>query len=342
LIRLVASWFLLSASDLLRPRTALGLTALISLIADLLQALPGLPWGARFAILALPWIVMSATGGATLALVADLLPPSAFVLGRATLNIAVGGMQIVGYALAGVLLIRVGPVDLFLGAATASAGALALTAIGVRHHSARVVSATPIRRARTINRALLQSAIVRPILLANWIPNGLIVGCESLFVPLAGRQAGYLYAATAAGMLAGDILVGRFVSKSLRDRGLRPLQVLLALPYLSLVFHPPLVVVAAAAGLASVGYAASLPLQERLVVRTKPDMRGQALGLNGTGLLAFQGIGAVVAGALAELAGSGRSAVGTAIAITAALSLAATGALIPGLRRSNRDPIGPG
>lgn len=261
LIRLIASWFLLSASDLLRPRTALCVTATASLAADLLQALPGLPWGARFAILALPWIVMSATGGAAMALVADILPSSAFLLGRATLNI-VGGMQ--------------------------------------------------------------------------------IVGCESLFIPLAGRHAGYLYAATAAGMLAGDIVVGRFVPEQVRDRWLEPLRILLAAPYLALLFHPPLGLVAALAGLASVGYAASLPLQERLVRLTSPDVRGQALGLNATGLLAFQGIGAVLAGTLAELTGAGPAAAGTAIGIAAALSLGVAVALIPGLRRATpRNVIRP-
>jgi hypothetical protein len=340
LIRLVASWFLLSASDLLRPRTALGVTALVSLVADLLQAITGLPWGARFAILALPWIVMSATGGATLALVTDILPASAFVLGRATLNIAVGGMQIIGYGLAGILLLRLSTTDLFLCAAAASAGALALVAFGVGDHPVRAVSRSPVHRARTINRALLGSADLRPILLANWVPNGLIVGCESLFVPLAGRHAGYLYAATAAGMLAGDIVVGRFVPERVRDRWLEPLRFVLAAPYLLLLIHPPLGLAAVIGGVASVGYAASLPLQERLVTRTTPDVRGQALGLNGTGQLACQGIGAVLAGALTELLGDGVSAAGTAIGIVAALSLAVTLALMPGLRRTT-SPLTP-
>lgn len=335
LIRLMASWFLISASDLLRPRTALCVTALVSLAADLLQALPGLPWQARFAILALPWIVMSATGGAALALVADILPPSAFLLGRATLNIAVGGMQIIGYALAGILLIQLSTTGLFLCAAAASAAVVALVATGIADHPVRAVSRSPVRRARTLNRALLGSPHLRPVLLANWVPNGLIVGCESLFVPLAGRHAGYLYAATAAGMLAGDVLVGRFVPERLRDRWLGPLRFLLAAPYLVLLLHPPLGLAAAMAGVASVGYAASLPLQERLVMRTSPDVRGQVLGLNSTGLLAFQGIGALLAGALAELVGTGPAAAGTAIGVAAALSLTVSVALIPGLRRTS-------
>ena len=72
LIRLAASWFLLSASDLLRPRQALAAVAAIGCAADLLQAIPGMPWGLRFVILALPWIAMSAAGGSMLALVSDI------------------------------------------------------------------------------------------------------------------------------------------------------------------------------------------------------------------------------------------------------------------------------
>jgi hypothetical protein len=333
LIRIVASWFLLSASDLLRPRTALAATAFVSLVADLLQALPGLPWPGRFAILALPWIVMSATGGAALGLVADIVPAPAFVFGRATLNVAVGGMQILGYGLAGVLLLRLSTTDLFLCAAVASGGALALT-VAIGDHPVRAVSGSPIRRSRAVNRALLTSPDVRAILLASWLPNGLIVGCESLFVPLAGRHAGYLFAATAVGMLAGDVIVGRFVPEATRDRWLEPLRFLRAAPYLVFLLHPPLGVAAALGGLASVGYAASLPLQDRLITRTTTATRGQALGLNGTGLLAFQGIGAVLAGTLTQVLGSGPAA--AAIGIAAALSLTVSAVLIPSLRRTAR------
>jgi hypothetical protein len=44
------------------------------------------------------------------------------------------------------------------------------------------------------------------------VPNGLVVGCESLFVSYSPRHAGTLFACTAVGMLAGDTLAGRFVS----------------------------------------------------------------------------------------------------------------------------------
>jgi len=334
LIRLVASWFLLSASDLLRPRQALAGVAAVTCLADLLQAVPGMPWGMRFVILALPWVAMSATGGATMALVADILPADSFVFGRATVNIATGGMQIVGYALGGILLLRLSTTTLFLCAAGASVLALLAVLRGVGDHPPRTVSGSLMRRTRTINRTLLTSPLLRPVYLACWVPNGLVVGCESLFVPFAGRSAGYLFAATAVGMLAGDVLVGRFIPARIRSGLVEPLRFLLAAPYVVFLLHPPLIAAVALAVVASAGYAASLPLQERLVDHTEPQIRGQVLGLNATGMMTMQGIGALLAGSVAQELGGGRAAAAMAIGVMGCASLAVTTLLIPGLHRT--------
>lgn len=334
LVRLAASWFLGAWSDLLRPRTALLLVASVMAATDAVQAVPGLSWGARFVLLALPWVAMSATGGSMLALVSDILPEGAFVFGRATMNVAVGGMQIVGYALGGALLLAVQPWALFAIAAVASAALVPLVRFGVGDHAPRAVDRAPVRRSTRGNRALLASPVIRPVLLSLWVPNGLVVGCEALFVPLAGRDAGYLYAVTAAGMLLGDVVVGRYVPPELRERLVQPLRVLLALPYLAFLAHPPLAVAAMLGFVASIGYAASLPLQERLVTRTDPAMRGQVLGLFGTGLTGMQGVGALVAGLLAGAFGIGAPAAADAMGVLAVASLGVTAVLTPGLARS--------
>jgi hypothetical protein len=331
IIQMVASWFLASACDLLRPRTALAALAGVSCLADLLQSVPGLPWGLRFAILALPWVVMSATGGATLALVADILPEGSYVFGRSTLNIAVGGTQIAGYGLSGILLLHLSVAALFRGAAVACAVGVVIVARGVGRHPRRAAGGSVVRRARAINRALLASPLLRPVYLAGWIPNGLIVGCESLFVPLAGRSAGYLFATTAAGMLTGDVLVGRFASARLRRVLVEPLRFLLAAPYVLFLVHPSLVVAAVLGFLASIGYAASLPLQERLVDYTSPGIRGQVLGLNSAGVMAMQGVAAVLAGLLAQRVSGGPA---VAIGVLGCVSLVTSLALVPGLRRT--------
>ena len=86
--------------------------------------------------------------------------------------------------------------------------------------------------------------------------------------------------------------------------------------------------------MASIGYAASLPLQERLVTHTTPAARGQVLGVSSTAMMAMQGVGAVAAGALAQALGATASSAATAAAIMAAAALVVTASLTPGLRRS--------
>jgi hypothetical protein len=267
LIRLAASWFTSSAADLVRPRQALTAAAAVTCAADLLQAVPGMPWGARFALLALPWIAMAATSGSMLGLVSDILPKDSYVFGRATLNIAVGGMQVIGYGLGGLLLVSLTAPGLFLLAAGAAGVAVLVVFMGVADHPPRVAGQSLVRRSREVNRALLGSPLLRPVFLA---------GCV----------------------------------------------------------HPPLPAALALGFLASAGYAASLPLQERLLAHAGAGVRGQVLGLYSTAVSAMQGIAAVLAGLLAQRLGGGPASAATAIGVFGCASLAVTVALIPGLRRT--------
>ncbi|MBA2531689.1 MAG: hypothetical protein H0V23_06225 [Nocardioidaceae bacterium] len=336
LVRLATSWFLLSLADLWRPRAALAFAAGVNTAAFAAQALPSLPFVARVVLLVVPWIVLSATGGSMMALVSDVVPEGAFVLGRATMNIAVGVMQVVGYGAGGLLKLAFSTNELFLGAAGTALAVLVLVCLGLADHPPRVTG-TAVARSRAANRLLLGSPVLRPVYLTLWVPNGLVVGCEALIVPYAGEQAGFLFAATAVGMLVGDVAMGRFVPPAWRDRLVEPARLLLAVPWLLFVLQPSIAVACILAALASVGYCASLPLQERLVTRTSPDLRGHVLGLNGLGMMAMQGVGALFAGLVATLLGADAHAAGLAIGVMAVASVAFTLSLTPGLRRSRAD-----
>lgn len=137
-------------------------------------------------------------------------------------------------------------------------------------------------------------------------------------------------------MLAGDVAMGRLIPADLRDRLVEPTRSLLAVPWLLFLLQPTLPLACALAALASVGYCASLPLQERLITRTAPDIRGHVLGLNGLGMMSMQGIGALLAGTVATLLGSDDRAAGLAIGVLAIASVLVTLALVPGLRRSRQ------
>ncbi len=120
----------------------------------------------------------------------------------------------------------------------------------------------------------------RPLLLALTIPNGLIVGCEALFVPYAGASAGWLLAAGAAGMMTGDLVVGRFLTR-INAAIARTMRSGSSWPYRSSasLFDLPLAILCVSIALGSSGYAASLAQQEVLVDLTPAELRGQVLGL---------------------------------------------------------------
>jgi predicted MFS family arabinose efflux permease len=337
LVALVVSPLLLASSDRVRPRTALMCQMGAALVSDALQLVPGMPWQARFGLLAIPYVAYAMFAGTRWVLVREIVPEGSYILARSLMNLADGGMQVVGYGVGGLALLWLSPRGLFLFAALADLLALAGMRLGIRARPARTA-----RRRNVVNHTaavtwqLFRSNVTRPLYIALWVPNGLIVGCESLFVPYGhsgsaghGAVAGWLFAATAAGMMAGDLLVGRFVPPRWRDLFIGPLRLLLAVPYLFFFLDPPVAIAVPLGFLAAVGYAASLPLQDRLIRSTDDAIQGQVLGLHMNGVMVWQAIGALIAGAVASWMPPA-----AAMATMAAASTAVTLLLVPGLRRS--------
>ncbi|MEO7070083.1 MAG: hypothetical protein ABI131_06280, partial [Nostocoides sp.] len=318
-------------------RTAMILVGLTSAVTDVFQLIPGLAWGWRFALVAVGYLVVSATSGTVMALVSDIVPADGFVLARSTMSVLVGGMQVIGNGVGGLLLLWFATTHLFVISATMTFVAVVIARFGLTDHPPRA-SGKVMSRTRAVNRLLLGSRVIRPLYFTMWIPNGLIVGCEALFIPYAGRHGGYLFAAAAAGMLMGDLSMGRFVPGRWRDGLIRPLRYALAIPYLAMILVPRNPVAALIALVASVGYCAHLPLQERLIRQTAVDQRGQVFGLYSTGLMIGQAMGAIIAGGLAGWLGHGREGVAQTMAILAVASVLVTLALSRGLARSAPTP----
>jgi hypothetical protein len=196
---------------------------------------------------------------------------------------------------------------------------LVVVATATREHSIRTTPRPGLRQTWTTNVALFSHPGRRALLLNLWVPNGLIVGCEALFISYAPDHAGALLAAGSAGMLLGDLTVGRLLTAAQRRRCAFALRLLLAAPYLLFTLHPPLLVVTAAVFIASAGFAATLPLQERLLALTPDAVRGQVQGVESAGRMTWQGIGAAIAGGIAQ-----HHSPATAITVLAAISVAIT------------------
>ncbi len=336
LAQLAGATALLSAADRLPPRAAMAGMALLFALGTAGQAIPGLPVWAIFAIAAGLGMVASLGGGVRYGLLNEILPAEGYLLGRSVLNMSVGIMQICGFALGGVLVAALSPRGALLAGAVLYLIAAAIAGLRLSRRPPRTAGRPSIAQTWRNNALLWSSVPRRYVYLALWMPNGLIVGCESLFVPYALRHAGLLFAFAALGMLAGDTLAGRFVPARWRERLSAPLRLLLAAPYLVFALQPALPVAVAAVVLASVGYSASLMLQQRLMALTPGELSGHALGLHSSGMLAMQGVGAAVAGAVAE-----QTSPGAAMAVMAAISVAVTLVLAPGLRPDRAPPATP-
>ncbi|MFD5948184.1 MFS transporter [Streptomyces collinus] len=301
LVQVLGATFLLSAADRLPPRAALTALPLLFAAATAALALPGLPVRVLFAIVLAKGLVESVGGGVRWGLLNEILSKDGYLLGRSVFNMMSGLMQIAGYATGGALVALLSPRPALLAAAGLYGAAAVVVRLGLTRRPPRTTGRPSVAATWRANALLWSSPARRQVYLALWIPNGLVVGCESLYVSYASDSAGTLFACAALGMLAGDVLVGRVLPPGPRSRLGFPLLLLLAVPYVVFLLRPALPLAAAAVTLASVGFGASLVQQERLVASTPDGLTGHALGLHSAGMLTMQGVAAALAGSVAQL-----------------------------------------
>ncbi|MFI1924597.1 MFS transporter [Streptomyces sp. NPDC020377] len=326
LAQLLGGAFLLSGADRLPPRAVLSGLALAFAAGTAVSALPGLPVWALFVVVLSQGLVASLGGGVRGGLLNEILSKDGYVLGRSVFNMIWGLVQMAGFATAGALLTLLSPRTCLLLAAALYVMSALVTRLGLTARPPRSTGRPSVPATWRTNALLWSSRPRRLTYLGLWVPNGLIVGSDSLYVPYAPQAAGLLYAFGALGMFVGDMAVGRLVAPTARPRLATPLRLLLAVPYLFFVLRPGVALSAVAVTVASVGFAASLVLQERLMSLTPDDLAGQALGLHVTGMAALQGIGAVVAGTLAQLTSPAAAmTLMAAGSVTVTLTLAALG-----------------
>jgi predicted MFS family arabinose efflux permease len=325
LAQVLGATLLLSGADRLPPRATLAGISLGFAVTTVVLAAPGLPVHGVLAVVLLQGLIASLGGGVRWGLLNEILPKDGYLPGRSLFNILHGLMQIAGYAVGGVLVAALSARRTLLLAALLYAVAAAVARLGLTARPPRAAGRPSAAATLRTNAVLWSSRPRRLTYLGLWLPNGLIVGCEALFVPYAPDTAGTLFACAALGMLVGDVTVGRLVPPAVRTRLATPLLLLLAAPYALFALHPALPLAAACAALASVGFGASLVQQERLMALTPPELSGHALGLHSSGMLTLQGVSAALAGTAAQLTSPAAAMTAmalTSVAVTLALHFA--------------------
>jgi predicted MFS family arabinose efflux permease len=325
-----------AVADRLPPRLVIGAGLLTRAVPGLVIGLwPGLPVPVMLALVAAAATQAPVFTAAISGLLPDVLDGDRYVLGRSVFNLTGAGTQILGLGIGGAVLAAVPVRWLLLAAGGALVIAAAVTRLGLRPRRARAPRGQARGRARGIVRAtmagnaeLLRDRTVRGLLLAQWLPGWFVTGAEALIVPYTaslGRPAsaaGPLLAAMPAGMLIGDLLVGRFCAPAMRARLAFPLAAGMGVPLLALVFRPPLPLACLALLACGAGFAYQLGVQQAFLDSLPERRRGQGFGLNTTGMMGGQGLTPVIAGALAGAAGAAAAmAVAGTATVLAALAL---------------------
>ncbi|BAJ32889.1 MULTISPECIES: MFS transporter [Kitasatospora] len=325
--QLLGSMLLGSLTDRLRPRPLITAGHLLDAAAAALLGLVRMPVAACLLLVGAVAVLTPVFNGASGRLVAQTLHGDAYVLGRSLTQLAASGAQLLGLAGGGVTVALLGPRGALLAAAALHLG----NALAIR---LRLPDLPPARSAGggsvlgqswRGNGALLRRVPVRRLLLAQWLPSAAVTGAESLVIAYAGARGfppggyGFLLACLPVGMLAGDLLVGRFAAPATRERLVAPLAALMGLPLLVFALPAPLPLCAAALLAAGFGFAYALGLQRPFLDALPADGRGQAFTLLGSGSMTLQGVGPALFGAAATLTGTGpaMAAAGAAATLTA-------------------------
>ncbi|MEU6461440.1 MFS transporter [Streptomyces sp. NPDC046976] len=332
--QLFGSLLLGSLADRLPPRALIACGYGLECAAAVLLALVQMPIAASLCVVALIALATPLFSGASSRLVARWLKGDAYVLGRSLNNMASSGAQLFGLALGGAAVAVLGvhralavSAALYLGCALAVRLRLPRLEPGVSDGTSGSARGDggAVRASLRGTGLLLRGRTVRRLMLAQWLPSAFVAGAEGLIVAYAGGRHfapgwyAVLMGCLPVGMLIGDLLAGRLLRPSTRERLVVPLVVLMGLPLIGFAAEPGVGVSCALLLLTGSGFAYGLGLQRAFLDALPQDGQGQAFGLLGSGNMTLQGIGPVCFGSVAEGIGTGGAIAlaGGAAALTA-------------------------
>ncbi|GLX02993.1 MFS transporter [Microtetraspora sp. NBRC 16547] len=296
------------------------------------MAIPGMPFGALCGLVFCVVLLSAPFSAARAALLPEILEGDRYVVGSALQNVTNQAVQMLGFAAGGAVIAGLGPYRaLALDAATFLGSALVIVA-GVRRRSAPARSGVRLSMwtmTRAGGRLVFGERRLRTLVLFAWLC-GFYVLPEGIAVPYAMELddgtlpvpaiTGLLMAAMPTGTVIGAFVFSRFVAPSARLRAMGWMAMLTCAPLIVCAMRPPLVGVLLLWVLSGIGGAYQLAANAAFVQCVPADRRGQAFGIVQSGLLAAQGVGILIGGAVAQELGPEPV---VALAGAAGLSLAA-------------------
>jgi predicted MFS family arabinose efflux permease len=313
------------------------------------MAIPKMPIWLIAALLAIAVLIGSAFKASESALVADILEGELYTSGVGLRTISSQTSQLVGFAAGGAVVAAFGPRTSLLVDAVTFAASASLIQLGVKARPAPPIEgeasdvvSTSRRIALSIRRVFAERTL-RALLGLSWLM-GCYVVPEGLVAPYSAAHGGgplslgLLLAANPAGTAVGAWLLVRSISEDRRRALVGPLAVAAGLPLIACFMGPPIPVTVALLALSGVFGAYQVQVIAEFVRAIPPGLRGQAIGVASSGLLAVQGIGLLLGGVLAEvtsatsaiaLAGVAGSAIGLYLAAVRAQGRGERGSTSP-------------
>jgi MFS family permease len=293
-----------------------------------LMAVPGVPLPVVCGLLVLVVLLGTPHAAARGALLPEILPGDLYERGLAIIQMSSQTSQMVGFAAGGLLVAAFGPGPaLLLDAATFLIAGL-IVRIGLRDRpAARSAEARSHWRDAVAGVADIAADPRRRALVALVWTIGCFVVPEALAAPYAAQvgagaaAVGLLMAADPLGSVLGAWLFIRFVPARRRAALIGPLAVAAGAPLLLMALRPDVpvtILLWSVSGLLSATYL--LQAQASFVRATPVAIRGRAIGVAASGIIASQGVAVLGGGLLADAVDPATAiVVGGAVGIVLAL-----------------------
>jgi MFS family permease len=291
----------------------------IMIICDLIRAflvagmaVPRIPFAALCVLLFATVALGPPFSSARSAMLPDVLPGDKFVVGSAIGNITYQSSQIVGFVAGAAVVTLLDPSrTLALDALSFLLSALiVLTWVKNRpapadEHNERLSLWAVARDGAVL---VFGNPLLRSLVLFGWLA-GFYVIPEGLAAPYARAlggdtfDVGLVMAAMPVGIVIGAFTIGRLTTPSTRLRLMGWLAMLSCAPLIGCAANPPLWVVIGLLVLVGIGGAYQLAAVAAFVQNVPDSGRARAFGLAQSGLLAAQGLGILIGGAVAQAIG---------------------------------------